>query len=113
VGESERFIDLLFYHLELRCYVVIELKATKFEAEFAGKLGLYVAAINHQRKKPTDNLTIGMIICKTKDNIEVEYSLESSSQPIGVSEYQLSKLLPENYKSVLPSIEEIEEGLKG
>ncbi|MDR2385268.1 MAG: PDDEXK nuclease domain-containing protein [Tannerella sp.] len=113
VGETERFIDLLFYHLELRCYVVIELKATKFEAEFAGKLGLYVAAINHQRKKPTDNLTIGMIICKTKDNVEVEYSLESSSQPIGVSEYQLSKLLPENYKSVLPSIEEIKEGLKG
>ncbi|MDR2806445.1 MAG: PDDEXK nuclease domain-containing protein [Dysgonamonadaceae bacterium] len=113
VGESERFIDLLFYHLDLRCYVVIELKATKFEAEFAGKLGMYVAAINHQRKKPSDNPTIGMIICKTKDNIEVEYSLESSSQPIGISEYQLSKLLPENYKSALPSIEEIEEGLKG
>ncbi|MDR2824506.1 MAG: PDDEXK nuclease domain-containing protein [Prevotellaceae bacterium] len=113
VGDSERFIDLLFYHLDLQCYVVIELKATKFEAEFAGKLGLYVAAINHQRKKPTDNPTIGMIVCKTKDNIEVEYSLESSSQPIGVSEYQLSKLLPDNYKSALPSIEEIEEGLKG
>jgi predicted nuclease of restriction endonuclease-like (RecB) superfamily len=113
VGESERFIDLLFYHLDLHCYVVIELKATKFEAEFAGKLGLYVAAINHQRKKPTDNPTIGMIVCKTKDNIEVEYSLESSNQPIGVSEYQLSKLLPDNYKSALPSIEEIEEGLKG
>jgi len=112
IGETERFIDLLFYHLELRSYIVIELKATKFEAEYAGKLGLYVAAINHQRKKPTDNPTIGMIICKTKDNIEVEYSLESSSQPIGVSEYQLSKLLPENYKSLLPSIEEIEEGLK-
>jgi predicted nuclease of restriction endonuclease-like (RecB) superfamily len=113
IGQTERFIDLLFYHLELRCYIVVELKAKKFEAEYAGKLGLYVAAINHQRKKPTDNPTIGMIICKTKDNIEVEYSLESSSQPIGVSEYQLSKLLPENYKSLLPSIEEIEEGLKG
>ena len=113
IGMTERFIDLLFYHLELRCYVVIELKATKFEAEYTGKLGLYVAAINHQRKKPTDNPTIGMIICKTKDKIEVEYSLESSSQPIGISEYQLSKLLPENYKSLLPSIEEIEEGLKG
>ena len=112
IGMTERFIDLLFYHLELRCYVVIELKATKFEAEYTGKLGLYVAAINHQRKKPTDNPTIGMIICKTKDNIEVEYSLESSSQPIGISEYQLSKLLPENYKSLLPSIEDIEKGLK-
>ena len=112
IGMTERFIDLLFYHLELRCYIVIELKATKFEAEYTGKLGLYVAAINHQRKKPTDNPTIGMIICKTKDNIEVEYSLESSSQPIGISEYHLSKLLPENYKSLLPSIEDIEEGLK-
>jgi predicted nuclease of restriction endonuclease-like (RecB) superfamily len=112
IGETERFIDLLFYHLELRCYVVIELKATKFEAEYTGKLGLYVSAINHLRKKATDNPTIGMIICKTKNNIEVEYSLESSSQPIGVSEYQLSKILPENYKSLLPSIEEIEEGLK-
>jgi predicted nuclease of restriction endonuclease-like (RecB) superfamily len=112
IGETERFIDLLFYHLELRCYVVVELKATKFEAEFTGKLGLYVSAINHQRKKAADNPTIGMIICKTKNNIEVEYSLESSSQPIGVSEYQLSKILPESYKSLLPSIEEIEEGLK-
>ncbi|MDR1120094.1 MAG: PDDEXK nuclease domain-containing protein, partial [Dysgonamonadaceae bacterium] len=112
IGKTERFIDLLFYHLELRCYVVIELKATKFEAEYTGKLGLYIAAINHQRKKATDNPTIGMIICKTKDNVEVEYSLESSSQPIGISEYQLSKLLPENYKSLLPSIEEIEESLK-
>jgi predicted nuclease of restriction endonuclease-like (RecB) superfamily len=113
IGETERYIDLLFYHLELRCYIVIELKATKFEAEYTGKLGLYVSAINHQRKKPSDNPTIGMIICKTKDDIEVEYSLESSSHPIGISEYQLSKLLPENYKSLLPSIEEIEEGLKG
>ncbi|MDR0573691.1 MAG: PDDEXK nuclease domain-containing protein [Tannerella sp.] len=112
IGDTERFIDLLFYHLELRCFVVIELKATKFEAEYTGKLGLYVSAINHQRKKPIDNPTLGMIICKTKDNIEVEYSLESSSQPIGVSEYKLSKLLPDNYKSVLPSIEEIEAGLK-
>jgi len=112
VGDTERFIDLLFYHLELRCYVVIELKATKFEAEYTGKLGLYVSAINHQRKKPSDNPTLGMIICKTKDNVEVEYSLESSSQPIGISEYKLSKLLPDNYKSVLPSIEEIEAGLK-
>ncbi|MDR2466364.1 MAG: PDDEXK nuclease domain-containing protein [Prevotellaceae bacterium] len=113
VGETERFIDLLFYHLDLRCYVVIELKATKFEAEFAGKLGLYIVAVNHQRKKATDNPTIGMIICKTKDSVEVEYSLESSSQPIGVSEYRLSKLLPDNYKSLLPDIEEIEEGLNG
>jgi len=112
IGETERFIDLLFYHLELRCFIVIELKATKFEAEHTGKLGLYISAINHQRKKETDNPTIGLIICKTKDSVEVQYSLEVLNQPIGVSEYQLSKLLPDNFKSSLPSIDEIEEQLK-
>jgi predicted nuclease of restriction endonuclease-like (RecB) superfamily len=109
IGETERFMDLLFYHLELRCFVVIELKAGKFAAEYVGKLGLYVAAINHQKKKENDNPTIGMIICGTKDHVEVQYSLESSNQPIGVSEYQLAKLLPDNLKSSLPSIEELEE----
>jgi len=112
IGETERFIDLLFYHLKLRCFIVIELKAVKFEAEFIGKLGLYVSAINHQMKTEADNPTLGMIICKTKDNVEVQYALESSSQPIGVSEYKLSKLLPKNYKSNLPSIKEIEKELK-
>ena len=112
IGDKELFIDLLFYHMELRCYVVIELKATEFQPEHTGKLGVYVSAINHQRKKEFDNPTIGLIICKTKDNIMAQYSLESSSQPIGISEYELSKLLPENYKSTLPSIEDIEAGLK-
>ena len=112
IGETERFIDLLFYHLELRCFVVIELKAGKFEAEHIGKLGLYISAINHQKKKETDGPTIGMIICKTKDSVEVQYSLEIVNQPIGISEYQLSKLLPDNLKSSLPSIEELEEQLK-
>jgi len=111
IGETERFIDLLFYHLELRCFVVIELKAGKFEAEHIGKLGLYISAINHQKKKDTDAPTIGMIICKTKDHIEVQYSLEVVNQPIGVSEYQLSKLLPAHLKSSMPSIEELEEEL--
>ncbi|MCL2028021.1 MAG: PDDEXK nuclease domain-containing protein [Bacteroidales bacterium] len=112
MGETERFIDLLFYHTELRCYVVVELKANKFEPEHTGKLGTYVAAINHQRKKDTDNPTIGLIICKTKDNVMAQYALEGSSLPIGISEYELSNLLPENYRSALPSIEEIEAGLK-
>lgn len=112
IGKKERFIDLLFYHLELRCFVVIELKATDFEAEHIGKLGLYISAINHKKKKETDNPTIGMIICKTKDNIEVQYSLEITNQPIGISEYQLSKLLPDNLKSSLPSVEELEEELR-
>lgn len=111
IGNKSRFIDLLFYHLELRCYVVIELKVGEFEPEHTGKLGYYVSAVNNQLKKDTDNPTIGLLICKTKDNIEARYSLESSSQPIGISEYTLSELLPEDFKSSLPSIEEIEREL--
>jgi predicted nuclease of restriction endonuclease-like (RecB) superfamily len=111
VGNKERNIDLLFYHLELRCYVVIELKAREFEPEHTGKLGYYISAVNNQLKKDIDNPTIGMLIVKHKNNIDAQYSLESSSQPIGISEYQLSKLLPENFKSSLPSIEEIEQEL--
>jgi len=103
---------LLFYHLELRCFIVIELKAGKFEAEYVGKLGLYVSAINHQMKRETDGPTIGLIICKTKDSIEVQYSLEIVNQPIGVSEYRLAKLLPKHLKSSLPSIKELEKELK-
>jgi predicted nuclease of restriction endonuclease-like (RecB) superfamily len=113
IGEKERIIDLLFYHTELHCYVVIELKTSEFEVEYAGKLGLYILAINHQRKKETDNPTIGLLICKTKDNVEVRYSLEMINQPIGISEYKMLRLLPENFKSSLPSIEEIEKQLKG
>lgn len=111
IGNNERNIDLLFYHLELRCYVVIELKVKKFEPEHAGKLGFYVTAVNNLLKKENDNPTIGLLIVKEKDSIEARYSLESSSQPIGISEYTLSKLLPESYKSSLPSIEEIEREL--
>ena len=111
IGNSERKIDLLFYHLELRCYVVVELKVKEFEPEHTGKLGFYVTAVNHQLKKEADNPTIGMLIVKEKNNIEAQYSLESSSQPIGISEYTLSKLVPENFKSSLPSIEDIEREL--
>ena len=111
LGNKERNIDLLFYHLELRCYVVIELKVIDFEPEHMGKLGYYMTVINHQLKKDMDNPTIGLLICKTKDNIEAQYSLESTSQPISISEYTFSKLLPENFKSSLPSIEEIKREL--
>ena len=111
VGHRERNIDLLFYHLELRCYVVVELKVNEFEPEHTGKLGYYIEAINNQLKKDIDNPTIGLLICKTKDDIEAQYSLKSSSQPIGISEYTFSKLLQENFKSSLPSIEEIEKEL--
>ncbi len=111
IGNRERNIDLLFYHLELRCYVVIELKTGEFEPEHTGKLGYYITAINNQLKKDVDNPTIGLLICKTKDNIDVQYSLESSSQPIGISAYTFSKLLPEGFQSSLPSIDEIEKEL--
>jgi predicted nuclease of restriction endonuclease-like (RecB) superfamily len=111
VGEKEFFLDLLFYHLELCCYFVIELKAGEFNPADIGQLGFYVSAVNHQKKKETDNPTIGLLICKTKDNIVAQYALESSTQPIGISEYDIAHLLPENYRSSLPSIEEIEDVL--
>lgn len=112
VGQKEIYLDLLFYHVELRCYVVIELKVCEFDSAFTGQLGVYVAAINHQKKKGTDNETIGLLICKTKDDVMAEYSLEASSQPIGISEYKLKDLLPNDYASTLPTIKEIEESLK-
>ena len=111
VGSKKLTIDLLFYHLELRCYVVIELKVVEFEAEFMGKLGVYVAAIDEQRKKESDNPTIGLLICKTKDNVYAEYALKGIGHPIGISSYELTELLPSDFKSSLPSIEEIESNL--
>ena len=108
VGEDTVYPDLLFYHLELRCYVVVELKVTKFKGEHLGQLGVYVSAVNHIKKKPTDNPTIGLLICKTKNNVMAQYPLESTTQPIGISEYQLSKLMPEHIQSQLPTIEDIE-----
>jgi len=111
IGSVPRNIDLLFYHLKLRCYVVIELKVKKFEPEHTGKLGYYIVAIDEQLKTEFDNPTIGLLICRKKDNIEAKYSLKSSSQPIGISEYNLSKMMPEDFKSSLPSIEDIEREL--
>ena len=108
VGEDTVYPDLLFYHLELRCYVVVELKVTKFKGEHLGQLGVYVSAVNHTKKKSVDNPTIGLLICKNKNNVMAQYALESTNQPIGISEYQLSKLMPENIQSHLPTIEDIE-----
>jgi len=108
VGDETVYPDLLFYHLELCCYVVVELKVTKFKGEHLGQLGVYVSAVNHIKKKPTDNPTIGLLICKTKNNVMAQYALESTNQPIGISEYQLSQLMPENIQSQLPTIEDIE-----
>jgi predicted nuclease of restriction endonuclease-like (RecB) superfamily len=112
VGDQEYFIDLLFYHLKLRSYVVIELKATDFQPEYAGKLSFYLSAANDLLRHPNDNPTIGLMICKNKNNIVAEYALNSINHPIGVSEYELTKLFPEEFKSSLPTIEEIENELK-
>ena len=112
IGQTEKFIDMLFYNLNLRCYVVIEIKTGKFESENIGQLGTYVAAVNHILKKDVDNPTLGLLICKSKDNVLAQYALESTSQPIGVSEYELSKLYPVDFKSSLPSIEDLENELK-
>jgi len=108
VGATEQFIDLLFYNVNLRCYVVIEVKTDDFAPADLGQLGTYVVAVNHLLKKSDDNPTIGLIICKSKDNVLAKYSLEASNVPMGISEYELAKLYPVDLKSTLPSIEEIE-----
>lgn len=108
VGEKEKFLDMLFYNIKLHCYVVLEVKVTPFDSSFAGQLGTYVVAVNHQLKGENDTPTIGILVCKEMDKVEAQYALESSSQPIGISGYELSKLIPDKYKSSLPSIEEIE-----
>lgn len=109
IGETEKFIDLLFYNIRLHCYVVVEVKTGKFDSAHIGQLGTYVAATNHILKSEQDNPTIGLLICKEKDNVLAQYALESGSEPIGISEYELSKLYPEDFKGTLPSIEEIEQ----
>lgn len=112
VGNKEFFIDLLFYHLKLRCYVVIELKAVDFIPEFAGKLSFYLSAVNDILAQTTDNPTIGLMICKSKDHFVAEYALKGINQPIGVSEYELTKHFPKDFKGSLPTIEEIEAELE-
>ncbi|WP_044974121.1 PDDEXK nuclease domain-containing protein [Ruminococcus sp. HUN007] len=108
IGGKENFIDMLFFNINLKCYVVLEVKVTEFEPSFAGQLGTYVVAVNHQLKEDWQNPAIGLIVCKSLDSVEAQYALESTSQPLGVSSYELSKLIPENFKGSLPTIEEIE-----
>lgn len=111
IGETEKFLDMLFYCVPLHRYVVVEVKTGKFDSNNVGQLGTYVVAVNHQLNTEGDNPAIGLLICQEKDTILAQYALESSSQPLGVSEYELSKVYPENFKSSLPSIEEIENEL--
>lgn len=113
VAGDEFFMDLLFYHVRLHCYVVIELKTVKFKPEFAGKLNFYISSVDAVLKTEHDNPTIGILICKSKNDTVVEYALRDVHKPMGVSEYTIQKQLPDNLKSSLPSIEEIEAELGG
>ena len=108
VGEKEFFLDLLFYHTKLHCFVVVELKTGDFEPEHAGKLNFYIKAVDTLLRKEADQPTIGILLCKKKDKLVAEYALSDIHKPIGVSEYQLTQSLPDNLKPSLPSIEEIE-----
>lgn len=108
VAGDEFLIDLLFYHTRLHCHVVVELKPVKFIPEFAGKLSFYVAAVDELLRGEGDNPTIGILICKSKNDTVVEYALRNTQQPIGVSEYKLTRVLPDDLKPSLPSIEQIE-----
>ena len=110
VSKEDYYIDLLFYHLKLCCYCVIELKNTKFKPEYAGKMNFYLSAVDDLIKQKADNPSIGMILCKTKDNFTAEYALRDIHKPIGIAEYEIKiiKSLPENFKGSLPTIEELE-----
>ncbi|WP_336335256.1 PDDEXK nuclease domain-containing protein [Pseudomonas putida] len=111
VGGDDFYIDLLFYHLKLRCYVVIELKAEKFKPEHLGQLSFYLTAVDLQMKLEQDNPTIGLLLCKGKNKVVAEYALRGKAQPIGVAEFQLISALPEDLQASLPSIEQIEQEL--
>jgi predicted nuclease of restriction endonuclease-like (RecB) superfamily len=111
VDDREFFIDLLFYHTKLHCYVVVELKTVDFEPEHAGKLNFYLKAVDAQLRTEQDNPTVGILICKSKSKLVVEYALSDIRKPIGVSEYKLTQSLPKSIKSSLPSIKEIEKEL--
>lgn len=112
IAENDYYIDMLFYHTRLKCYVVVELKNTKFIPEFAGKLNFYLSAVDSLVKQDDDKPTIGILLCKDKSNLEAEFALRDINKPIGISELRLTENLPDNLKSSLPTIEEIEEELK-
>lgn len=111
IVDKDYYIDLLFYHIKLKCYVVIELKNTAFIPEYAGKLNFYLSAVDSLLKEKDDKPTIGILLCREKNNLEAEFALRDINKPMGVSEFELTTVLPENLKSSLPTIEELEENL--
>jgi len=110
VGDRDFFLDLLFYHVRLRCFVVIELKAIPFEPEFTGKLNFYLSAVDSKFRHPQDGPTIGLLLCKGKDRLVAEYALRDLNKPIGIAEWQtrLVESLPDDLKSGLPSVQDLE-----
>lgn len=112
VGEDDFFIDLLFYHLKLRCYVIIELKATDFKPEHAGQLSFYLTAVDRQVKSDQDNPSIGLLLCRKHNRLVAEYALSAVNQPIGVAEYQLTQSIPSELQGSLPTIEQLETELQ-
>jgi predicted nuclease of restriction endonuclease-like (RecB) superfamily len=113
VSDRDFYLDLLFYHLKLRCFIVVELKKGDFKPEYAGKMNFYCSVVDDQLRNETDQSTIGLILCQTKDRILAEYALRDIHKPIGISDYELTRALPENLKSSLPTVEEIEAELGG
>lgn len=112
VAGEDFYLDLLFYHLKLRCYVVIELKAGAFKPEYAGKLNFYCSAVDDMFRHENDNPTIGLLLCKEKNGLLAEYALRDMSKALAVSDYQLTRAIPENLKPSLPTVEEIEQELR-
>ena len=113
VGGEDFYLDLLFYHLKLRCYVVIDLKTGEFKPEYAGKMNFYLSAVDDLLRHPDDKPSIGIILCKSKNKVIVEYALRDTTKPIGVSSYRLTRALPEELKESLPGVEELERELEG
>ncbi len=111
IDNNDYYLDLLFYHTHLNCYVVVELKNTKFIPEYAGKLNFYLSAVDSLLKQDKDNPTIGILLCRDKTKIETEFALRDINKPIGVSEFNLTEILPEKLKNSLPTVEEIENEL--
>ena len=111
VSNQDFYLDLLFYHLQMRCFVIIDLKKGDFKPEYAGKMNFYCSAVDDLLRHPADGPTIGLILCQTKDKILAEYTLRDVQKPIGISEFELTRTLPENLKSSLPTIEDIENEL--
>ncbi|GHT48744.1 hypothetical protein FACS189440_13070 [Bacteroidia bacterium] len=112
IGDTDHFLDMLFYHVDLRCYIVIELKAGKFYPEYAGKLNYYLSTVDSLLRRAGDNPAIGIILCKKKNKIDVEYALRDIHKPMGISEYRLTDAIPDEIKAKMPSIEELENGLE-